>query len=289
MTKSLVGRLAALYGQLPQVVAVALGGSSAGGTADAASDIDLYVYTNAEIPISARQTIVARLGGASRADFDQHYWGPSDQWLDAATGQEIDAVYFDAGWLASQLGRVLDEHTPSLGYTTAFWHTVRQSRPLYDPTGWLATQQRRAAVAYPEPLRQAIVAYNQPVLRGILTSYAAQIEKAVARDDLVSVNHRLAALLASYFDILFAVNRVPHPGEKRLLARAAALCPTLPAGMATDVTAALTAAGAAPGELPGHLDRLLDRLDEWLNVARFSGIVPHPGDSGESPYAPTVL
>ena len=270
MKESLVGRLAALFGELPQVVAVALGGSAATGAADAASDIDLYVYTSAEIPISARRNIVARLGGATRADFDQNYWGPSDQWLNAASGQEIDAVYFDAGWLAAQLGRVLDEHTPSLGYTTAFWHTVRQSRPLHDPTGWLADQQRRAAVAYPEPLRRAIVAYNQPVLRGILTSYAAQIEKAVARDDLVSVNHRLAALLASYFDILFAVNRVPHPGEKRLLARAAALCPSLPTNMAADVTACLTAAGAAPGELLGHLDRLLDRLDEWLAVARFS-------------------
>ena len=269
MKESLAGRLAALFGELPQVVAVALGGSSAAGAADAASDIDLTVYTSAEIPISARRAIVERLGGATRADFDQNYWGPSDQWLDAASGQEIDAVYFDAGWLAAQLGRVLDEHTPSLGYTTAFWHTVRQSRPLYDPTGWLAAQQRRAAVAYPEPLCRAIVDYNQPVLRGILTSYTAQIAKAIARDDLVSVNHRLAALLASYFDILFAVNRVPHPGEKRLLARAAALCPSLPANMAADVTATLTAAGAAPGELLGHLERLLDRLDEWLDGERF--------------------
>lgn len=268
-TTALAIRLAALFGELPQVVAVALGGSSAAGAADAASDIDLYVYTRAEIPISVRQSIVERLGGATRADFDQNYWGPSDQWLDAATGQEIDAVYFDAGWLAAQLGRVLDEYAPSLGYSTAFWHTVRQSQPLHDPTGWLAAQQRRAAVAYPEPLSRAIVAYNQPVLRGILTSYRSQIAKAVARDDLVSVNHRLAALLASYFDILFAVNRMPHPGEKRLLARAAALCPSLPTNMAADVTACLTAAGAAPGELLGHLDRLLDRLDAWLAVGRF--------------------
>ncbi len=266
MNDTLPTRLAALFGELPQVVAVALGGSSAAGATDAKSDIDLYVYTRAEIPPADRQAIVARLGGATRADFEQNYWGPSDQWLDAVTGQEIDAVYFDAAWMAAQLTRVLDAHTPSLGYTTAFWHTVRQSRPLHDPTGWLAEQQRRAAVAYPEPLRRAIVAYNQPVLRDILTSYTAQIEKAVARDDLVSVNHRLAALLASYFDILFAANRVPHPGEKRLLARAVALCPSLPPGMAADVTATLTAAGAAPGELLGHLDRLLDRLDEWLTV-----------------------
>ena len=49
-TEALAARLAALFGERPEVVAVALGGSAAGGAADAASDIDLYVYTNAEVP-----------------------------------------------------------------------------------------------------------------------------------------------------------------------------------------------------------------------------------------------
>lgn len=53
---------------------------------------------------------------------------------------------------------------------------------------------------------RTIVALNHPVLRDVIPSYYAQIEKAVGRGDLVSVNHRLAALLASYFDTVFAVN-----------------------------------------------------------------------------------
>lgn len=266
----LATRLAALFGELPQVVAVALGGSSASGAADAASDIDLYIYTSAEIPLSTREAVVVQTGGAARADMGLTYFGPGDEWIDAATGSHVDAVYFDADWMAAQVRRAVVEYAPSLGYSTAFWHTVRTSQPLTDRHGWLSALQATAAVPYPEPLRRAIVAYNHPILRGTLSSFRAQLVKALARGDLVSVNHRLAALLASYFDILFAVNRVPHPGEKRLLARAEALCSTLPPDMAADVVATLAAAGAAPGDLLSTLDLLLDRLDEWLSIAQLA-------------------
>ena len=263
-TKAFITRLTALYAEQPQVVAVALGGSAAGGVADASSDIDLEIYTSGDLPLSARQAIVDRAGGARRGDIGHVYWGGGDEWIDAATGSHVDAATFDAGWMAGQLRRVLVDHAPSLGYTTAFWHTIRNARPLHDPTGWFAALQAEAAQPYPEALRRAIIAHNRPVLRGLISSYRAQIGKAAARGDVVSLNHRLAALLASYFDILFAANRLPHPGEKRLLALAVALCPSLPEAMAADVGDALVAAGAAPDELAAVVDRLLDRLEEWL-------------------------
>jgi hypothetical protein len=258
--------LADLFAELPQVQAVALGGSrgSRTGAADSASDIDLYVYTSAEIPLAARQAIVARSGGATQADLNLNYWGPGDEWYNATTGIEIDIVYFDAAWMEAQIVRVIDQHQASMGYTTCFWHTIRQSIVFYDPHGWLAALQSKCRAAYPEALRRNIITLNRPVLREIIPAYAHQIEKAVKRGDMVSINHRLAALLASYFDILFALNRQLHPGEKRLLELATTHCPTLPSDMRSDVTAALQAAARDIETLPGCVQRLLDHLDEIL-------------------------
>ena len=210
---ALIQRLAGLYSAWPHVEAVALGGSHSGGLVDPASDIDLYVFTTAEIPLAARETLVRQAGGASRADLGLTYWGPGDEWYDAATGIEVDVVYFEAGWMREQIRRVIDDHQASLGYSTCLWHTGRQAHGLYDPRGWLQALQRDCQAAYPEALRRNIITLNQPVLRTVIPSYFNQIAKAVQRRDWVSVNHRLAALLTSYFDILFAFNRVLHPGE----------------------------------------------------------------------------
>ena len=50
-----------------------------------------------------------------------------------------------------------------------------------------------------------------------MPAYPKQIIKDVQRNDFVSINHRIKEFLASYFDLLFAINEVTHPGEKRLV------------------------------------------------------------------------
>lgn len=159
---------------------------------------------------------------------------------------------------------MIDKHLASLGYSTCFWHTMRHSIPLFDRQGWFAALKNRCQVDYPEALRRNIIAHNHPVLRSIIPSYASQIEKAVKRHDLVSINHRLAALFASYFDILFALNRQLHPGEKRLLTHALSSLSKLPEEMEVDITAVLKAAAVNIAALPDGVYRLLDRLDQAL-------------------------
>jgi hypothetical protein len=273
---TLAQKVADLFAALPQVEAVTLGGSQAGGLSDASSDIDLYLYTRADIPLAERQAVLTQCGGASRADLGLTFWGAGDEWFDLATGIEVDVVYFDAGWMENQITRVLVEHQASLGYTTCFWHTVRQAGIFHDANGWFHGLQHVCRQDYPEPLRQNIIALNHPVLRNVIPSYSFQLEKAVKRGDQVSVNHRLAALLASYFDVLFALNRVLHPGEKRLVQHALALCPQLPVDLAADVDFILRVPAERTPDLLVGVDRLLDGLDGLLENEGFDPLTSRP-------------
>ncbi len=264
--RNLATRLADEFSRFPQVEAVGWAGSlTAGSATDRGSDIDLYVYLTRPIPLKDRLDLVEKLGGASWADMGLDYWGQGDEWFDASSGIEVDVMYWEPAWLEGKLAEVLERHQAALGYTTCFWHTLLNSQVLFDRSGWLAQLKQKYDRPYPEELRQAIITFNRVVLRDVIPSYRNQIDKAVKRGDLVSINHRVSALIASYFDILFAFNRVPHPGEKRLIEHAVHLCPRLPRSMAAQVETVLRCAGEAHPQLVAEIDRLVDDLEAFLD------------------------
>ena len=255
-------KIAERFASIREVEAVALAGSQTSRFADQLSDVDLYVYASEIIGQSLRAE-VAR--DARRAEIGNSFWEPGDEWIDGETGISVDVMFRTTPWIEDQLDRVLRRHEASVGYSTCFWYNVRNSQSLFDRTGWFKQIQARANQAYPDQLKRAIVAKNYPVLRTNMSSYLHQIERALERSDAVSVNHRVAALLASYFDIVFAVNEQPHPGEKRLLQFAQALCPRLPTGMSERVQSLLSPLPA--GDVVGKANTMLDGLDDLLNRA----------------------
>lgn len=226
--------LAQAYAELPEVEAVALGGSRAAGVGDVASDLDLYVYARGEVSRERREA-VAR-ARSERPELFNVAFEPGDEWVERETHLHVDVMFRDVGWIEGELDRVLLRHEARVGYSTCLWHNVRACQPLHDRSGWLAALKARAAAAFPEPLRRAIVARNLPLLRRNLSSFLHQLRNAQARGDSVAVNHRIAAFLASAFDVLFAINRVTHPGEKRLLEAALRDCPLRPFGFEEDVS-----------------------------------------------------
>lgn len=267
--------MAGRYAALPAVEAVALAGSLAAGAADERSDLDLYVYAPAPLDLGARAAVARAAApgeaGPPRLEIGNDAFEPGDEWLDGGSGLHLDVMFRSPAWIEAELDRVLSRFQARAGYSTCFWWNVLRSEPLFDRSGWYAALRRRADVPYPEPLRRAVVARNHPLLRGALSSYLAQIERAAARGDACGVNHRVAALLASAFDVLFALNRVPHPGEKRLLAWAEALCPLRPPRLGEEVTALLRAAAPPGHEVVARAAALLDPLDELLAA---EGLLP---------------
>lgn len=263
--RALARQLTDLFSQLPQVEAVAVAGSlTSGAVTDKSTDIDLYVYTTALVPLENRLAMIETVGGASRADMNLDYWDLGDEWFHAPTGIEVDVIFWDTQWIESMLDRVLRQHQASAGYTTCYWYTIFNSHILFDRKGWMSQLKAMSEQSYPEDLRRAIIRRNYALLRGIIPAYLHQVEKAARRGDLVSVNHRVAALLASYFDVVFAANGVLHPGEKRLLEQAGRLCASLPQQMAAQVTAVLQTAGLPGTAVAENITLLLDALDHWL-------------------------
>lgn len=241
--------LAQRFAEFAQVAAVVLAGSRGGGTSDPNSDFDIYVYTSANLPVEFRRSLLG-----DGAEIDNRFWEPGDEAIDLGAGLKLDIMYRSPKWMEDQLDRVLVRHEASIGYTTCFWFNVLHSELLFDRKGWFRQLQGRANIPYPNELRGAVVAKNWPILRRNQSSYRRQIELALRREDAVSVQHRVTALLASFFDVWFALERQPHPGEKRLLTH-------LPAQWASLVRAVLNAESSM---LLKNIDGLIDPLDARL-------------------------
>lgn len=258
---ALIENVAQKFSERPHVEAVTLAGSRTAEVADAKSDFDLYVYATAEIPLPTRQNLAAQF--AERLEINNQFWEPGDEWIDTQSGIGVDIMYRHPQWIEEQIARVLIKHQASVGYSTCFWYNVLNSKILFDRRGWFAQLQQRTNQSYPEPLRRAIVAKNYPILRRNISSYLHQIECAVARHDLMSMHHRTAALLASYFDILFAINRLPHPGEKRLVDFAKKFCLQLPVEMDEQINQVIGSLSNSAAALKA-INKLLDGLETLL-------------------------
>jgi hypothetical protein len=269
-------RVARVWGSLPGVRAVALGGSLGRIAVPAADrgqaalsgpgDIDLYVYADAVPPAADRARLVAGLGGREPA-LDKRFWETEDAWLDGDTGALVEVMYRSPAWVTGEIDRVLVRHEASVGYTTCIIDNVHDSVPLVDPDGWYSPLRQRTDVPYPPALCDAIVAKNHPILRGTHASYRDQLASAVRRGDTNAAIHRTAALLASYWDILFAINGVYHPGEKRLVEHAERRCPDRPADLGARIDAIGASLAPPHSALLAHLAGLMDDLDERIAAA----------------------
>ena len=221
------------YKKLKEVDAIGLGGSSTAKTADNKSDYDIYIYGKSEPPVEERRKIAEQYAG--RMEIDNHYFETGDTFTLKETGKPIDIMYRNPDFIEGNIKWVWEGCNASLGYTTCFIDNIQKTEVLYDKTGWLDNMKKRVDTPYPEKLAENIIKKNFAYLKDAMFSYRDQIASAVERNDFVSINHRCAAFLASYFDVIFAKNRILNPGEKKLVPFALKNCKLLPDGFENDV------------------------------------------------------
>lgn len=221
------------FSKYESVDGVLLSGSRTTPDFDKDSDYDLYIYSKGEIPLDFRKKMADKY--FNYAELNNTTWEREDQGFFKGIDVQVDLVYRDVEFIERVLEEIVVKCTASTGYSTCFWANFIKSDILYDRDGKLKGLQKKFDIEYPEQLRKNIVSKNFPLLNEIIPAYTNQIKKALKRNDLISVNHRISAFFESYFDIIFAINMKLHPGEKKLLKITGEQLDHLPENMESDI------------------------------------------------------
>ena len=250
------------FKRLNEVVAIVLAGSCASGRKDTYSDIDIDIIIDKEISVEKRESIAKKF--SDLMEINNTFWGPSDEFIIRNSSITVDIAYFEYQWLVDQLKNVVDNHIASTGYTTCFWNNVINSNIVYDRDNKFKDLQEKYTIPYPKELKINIIKSNYPILKNNFSAYYNQIEKAINRNDIVNINNRVSAFLDSYFDIIFAINEMPHPGEKRLLNIVVKSCKKLPGDFESNIKNLFDSISKCDISILSNIDNIVKQLEEIL-------------------------
>lgn len=246
---------------LPQVEAIALGGSRAGIHYDEKSDYDIYLYCTAPISEEQRRGILGKY--TSYVEYGNQFWELEDNGT-LLNGIDFDLLFRNLDDFVAGVAAVVENYQASNAYTTCMWHNLITCKVIYDANGRLTAAKERFSVPYPTQLRENIVSRGMRLLHDSMPAYELQINKAAQRGDLVSVNHRTAAFLETYFDVLLARNEQTHPGEKRLIQLCKETCSFLPERFEENLQELFAHLFTQPELIASDLAKIIDGLTKIL-------------------------
>lgn len=259
-----ITKIANEFAKVDCVESIAIGGSLSSGMDDADSDVDMYIYSVDTFPAGHRKAIAEKFAAPGALQVCNSIWEPGDEWTDSESGVAFDIMFRTTDWINEKIDSVLVRHSPSLGFTTCFVYNVLRSECIFDRSEFYAGLRKRTDIPYPPELSQAIIKHNRFVLRVLQSNYIHQLELAVKRGDSFSVLHRTDEFFKSVYDIIFAINRAWHPGEKRIAAHIRNLCPKLPENFDELTQSLIASVGENGNNTVESAVKLLDSLDKLL-------------------------
>ena len=227
--------------QQATVSAILVFGSVAHGAVDAYSDVDLLiVYHSAIPPVAKRKALLEAIGAGWR--FGRPQRGSLFRVVDAdgrVAGELVSIHYQTVAWIDAVLDAVLEHgaiSTPPLPFRP---YTVpallHRAWVLLDRDGDVA-RWRAASATYPPLLRANILRDVAPRLRGHVEELTRTAERDLgAREFLFFLNAAVDELTS----LLFALNGVYDPAERRMHTAVVPELPSLPPGYVATMTEVL--------------------------------------------------
>lgn len=250
------------YKRCDEVLAITLSGSGASGKNDFFYDIDIDIILKNNIDINKRKSLLKKFSDI--IDTIKGRYGEKDIFILRNSTTQIDITYYTLDILEDNLYNVIDKCEASVGYTTCLWKKVISAFVAYDKENIFKNLQKKYRVNYPEKLKFNIIDKNYYLLRDSISSYYNEIDKAINRGDIISVNHKICKLLDSYFDVIFALNEMPHPGEKRLLPTITNKCNKIPKLLEERVDTLIESSGTCDKSILDNINIIVDALKELL-------------------------
>jgi hypothetical protein len=202
---------------------IAAGGSRVKGIGDEQSDVDVYLFTADAFPPSDRSAWTEQALGPAAQTVS---WELSDVFVEGGTdfwyrGQKVETWLRNArrvettlaACLAGEIRRDCVAWTVMGFYNYVILSDIHVMQIVEDPYGILARWKAQVA-EYPRALRQAIV--GRYLREAKFWPENFHYRSAVERADVIYTAGIVQQVLYALIQVVFALNEVYFPGEKKL-------------------------------------------------------------------------
>jgi hypothetical protein len=272
----LLADIAASLARVPNVVAVALGGSYARGTDVPASDLDIGIYYREAEPFRVddiRQIAQAFSASGAPTVTDFYEWGPfvnGGAWIDNAVCK-VDFLYRNLDQLEQEIARAnrgewghsFDQHPPFGFRSATTLGEIHVCKPLHDPRNALAPL--KAAVATFPPALKIRIVQDMLGCAEFAFYHAREFAKA---GDVPNTVACMTRIFHYFVQTLFAANETYFLNDKRVFKEIAKFpFPKKPIDFGPRMSAILGAAGRDAEMLGVSLDQLMVVFAEIIACA----------------------